>query len=250
MRNYWIRIASGAAGVFVVGMAGWYLFAGAKEHVVDVIDSAVSLSIPLPFDLVPFQVDGERMGSLKKLVIHRDSPKEVNWIEVEAKLNEGAQWAELADCRLSIDDFEGLDEDASFACNTELPRGYVEFGEITFRQSGESLLLWVPRDMASELRHADRRRIERQHARMYERQVIIAEQQARMAAQASSEVAATVARAIAEAFADSIPAEVVAELEAAGVTFEARSVNGVNQGIRVEVKTVDSATTTLEVSDQ
>ena len=91
MRNYWIRIASGAAGVFVVGMAGWFLVMGAKERVVDVIDSAVSLSIPLPFDLVPFQVDGERLGSLKRLVIHRDSPKEVNWIEVEAGLKELVQ---------------------------------------------------------------------------------------------------------------------------------------------------------------
>lgn len=249
MRNYWIRIASGAAGVFVVGMAGWYLFVGAKEHVVDVIDSAVSLSIPLPFDLVPFQVDGDRLGSLKKLVIHRDSPKEVNWIEVEAELNEKAQWAELADCRLSIDDFEGLDENASFACNTELPRGYVEFGEITFRESGESLLLWVPREAAAELRHADRQRIELQHARMYERQVIIAEKQARMAARASSEVAATVAQAIAEAFADSIPAEVMAELEAAGITIESRGTNGASEGIRVEIKTADSATT-VEISDQ
>jgi len=237
MRNYWIKIASGAAGVFVVGMAGWYLVIGAKERVVDVIDSAVSLSIPLPFDLVPFQVDGERLGSLKRLVIHRDSPKEVNWIEVEAKLNEHSQWAELADCRLSIDDFEGLDEGASFACNTELPRGYVEFGEITFRESGESLVLWVPR-------------IELQHARMYERQVIIAEKQARMAAQAGSEVAATVAQAIAEAFADSIPAEVMAELEAAGITFETSGTNGSGHGIRVEVRTADSVTTSVRVSDQ
>ena len=249
MRNYWIKIASGAVVVFVVGMAGWYLVMGAKERVVDVIDSAVSLSIPLPFDLVPFQVDGERVGSLKRLVIHRDSPKEVNWIEVEAKLNEEGQWAELADCRLSIDDFEGLDEGASFACNTELPRGYVEFGEITFRESGESLVLWVPREAAAELRHAGRERIELQHARMYERQVIIAEKQARMAARAGSEVAATVAQAIAEAFADSIPAEVMAELKAAGITIES-SGTGASQGIRIEVRTADSVTTSVRVTDQ
>ena len=130
-----------------------------------------------------------------------------------------------------------------------MPSGYVEFGEIRFRQSGESLPLWVPRDMAADLRHADRSRIERKHARMYQRQVIITEQQARMAARASGEAAATVAWAIAEAFADSIPAEVMAELEAAGITIEA-SGTGASQGIRIEVKTADSATTSVRVSDQ
>ena len=242
MRGYWIRIASGAAGVFVVGMAGWYLIAGARSKVEQVIDSAVSLSIPLPFDLVPFKVDGDRLGSLKKLVIHRDSPKEVNWIELEAELNEVGQWAELVDCRLSIDDFEDLDENSSFACNTELPRGYVEFGEISFRGSGESLLLWVPRDMAAELRHADRQRIKIEHARMYQRQVRIAERELRLAAENSAEGSARVAAAIFEAFGDSIPAAVMVELEAAGI-----KVDGHVTEIRVQVKPAEPAAPRAEV---
>lgn len=245
MRSYWIRIASGAAGIFVVGMAGWYLIAGARSKVEQVIDSAVSLSIPLPFDLVPFKVDGDRLGSLKKLVIHRDSPKEVNWIELEAELNEVGQWAELVDCQLSIDDFEDLDENSSFECHTELPRGYVEFGEIHFRGSGESLLLWVPRDVAAELRHADRRRMEMEHVRMYRRQVRIVERELRTAADNSAEGSARVAAAILEAFGDSIPAEVIAELEAAGIQFDGHVTE-----IRVEVKSADSVTTTVEISDQ
>ncbi len=242
MTGYWIRIASGAAGVFVVGMAGWFLFSGARSKVEQVIDSAVSLSIPLPFDLVPFKVDGDRLGSLKKLVIHRDSPKEVNWIEVEAELNDVEQWAELADCRLSIDDFEDLDENSSFACNRELPRGYVEFGEIRFRGSGESLLLWVPRHVAADLRHADRRRIEMEHVRMYERQVRIVERELRRAAENSAEGSARVAAAILEAFGDSIPAEVIVELEAAGIEFDRHVTE-----IRVQVKSADSAAARVEV---
>ncbi len=242
MRGYWIRIASGAAGVFVVGMAGWFLFSGARSKVEQVIDSAVSLSIPLPFDLVPFKVDGDRLGSLKKLVIHRDSPKEVNWIELEAELNEVEQWAELADCRLSIDDFEDLDENSSFACNRELPRGYVEFGEIRFRGSGESLLLWVPRDVAGELRHADRQRIEMEHVRMYERQVRIVERELRRAADNSAEGSARVAASILEAFGDSIPAAVIVELEAAGIEFDRHVTE-----IRVQVKSADSAAARVEV---
>ncbi len=242
MRGYWIRIASGAAGVFVVGMAGWFLFSGARSKVEQVIDSAVSLSIPLPFDLVPFKVDGDRLGSLKKLVIHRDSPKEVNWIELEAELNEVEQWAELADCRLSIDDFEDLDENSSFACNRELPRGYVEFGEIRFRGSGESLLLWVPRDVAAELRHADRQRIEMEHVRMYERQVRIVERELRRAAENSAEGSARVAASILEAFGDSIPAAVRVELEAAGIEFDRHVTE-----IRVQVKSADSAAARVEV---
>lgn len=242
MRGYWIRMLLGAAGVFVLGMAGWLLISGPGRHVVEVIDSAVSLSIPLPFDLVPFKVDGDRLGSLKKLVIHRDSPKEVNWIELEAELNEAGRLAELADCRLSIDDFEDLDENSSFACNKELPRGYVEFGEIRFRGSGESLLLWVPRDVAAELRHADRQRIKMEHARMYQRQVRIVERELRTAAENSADGSARVAAAILEAFGDSIPAEITAELEAAGIQFDGQVTE-----IRVEVKSVDSATTTVEV---
>lgn len=243
MRGYWIRIASGAAGVFVVGMVGWFLISGARSKVEQVIDSAISLSIPLPFDLVPFKVDGDRLGSLKKLVIHRDSPKEVNWIEVEAELNDVEQWAELADCRLSIDDFEDLDENSSFACNTELPEGYVEFGEIRFRGSGESLRLWVPRHVAAELRHADRRRIKLEHTRMYRRQVRIVERELRTAAENSAEGSARVAAAILEAFGDSIPAEVMAELEAAGIQFDGQVTE-----IRVEVKSADPAAPRVEVS--
>jgi len=48
-----------------------------------------------------------------------------------------------------------------------------------------------------------------------------------------------------EAFGDSIPAEVIAELEAAGIQFDGHVTE-----IRVEVKSADSVTTTVEISDQ
>lgn len=241
MRSYWIRIVAGSLGIFAIGMVGWNLIIGAKGHVEHVIESSDPLAIPLPFDLVPFQVDGHRMGSLKRLVLHREGPREINWVEIDAELGDAQEWPGLADCQLALDDLEGLDENSSFICHPETPADYTEFGEIHFREVDESLVFLLPRTVVSELRDADRSRIERQHARMYERQVIIAEEQARMASELSAEAAATVARAISEAFADSIPARVRAELEAAGVSVKGASAAQGGQGIRVEIKSADSA---------
>ena len=241
MRSYWVKIVAGSMGVFAIGMGVWLMFATTRNKVVAVIESAVPLTIPLPFDLVPFQVDGQRLGSLKKLVIHRDAPKEVNWFEVEAELNAEGIAVGLADCIMSIDDIEDFDEHSSFDCHLEPPRGYVEFGEIRFRSGGEELPLFVPRSLAAEFRHADESRIKREHARMYREQVRVAEEQAFMAAELSAEVTAQVAEAIAEAFGDSVAAIVQAQLEEARAEVEAA------KEVNVEVRTADSSVTHVEV---
>jgi len=244
--RYWVKIVAGSLGVFAIGMGFWLMVTSSSRKVVAVFESSVPLTIPLPFDLVPFQVDGQRLGSLKQLVIHRDAPKEVNWLEIEAQLNAEGIEAGLADCVMSIDDIEDFDEDSSFDCHFEPPRGYVEFGEIRFRSSGEELALYVPRSLAAEFRHADESRIKREHARMYREQVRVAEEQAFMAAELSAEVTAQVAEAIAEAFGDSVAAIVQAQLEEAGAIESAGSGSGGGE-VNVEVRTSDSAVTRVEV---
>ncbi len=241
MRSYWVKIVAGSMGVFAIGMVGFLLFSNTRNKVVAVFDSAMPLTIPLPFDLVPFQVDGERLGSLKELVIHRDGPKEVNWLEVEAELNSEGLDVDLAACQLSIDDIEDFDEHSSFICHLEPPRGYVEFGEIRFRSGGPEVPLFVPRSMAAEFRHADESRIKREHARMYREQILVAEEQARLAVELSAEVTAQVTEAIAEAFGDSVAAAVQAQLVEAQANAEA------SEDIIIEIRTADSAVTQVEV---
>jgi hypothetical protein len=246
MRSYWFKIVAGALGVFVVGLVVWAGGRGAWN----VVEGAGPLAIPLPFDIVPFQVDGQRLGSLKKVVFHREAPQQVKWVEVDAELSSSDRWAELSQCRLTLDDLEDLDENSTFVCHAELPEGYVEFGEVRFRGNGESLLLWIPSDIAENIRHRDRSQIERQHARMVREQVRVAEVQAQLIAERTNvEVAATVARAMAEAFGDSIPAEVLEELRAAGIATESASeVRVVAPSVRVEVRTADSADAVVEVA--
>ena len=59
MRNYWVRIALGALGIFAVGMIGLTLVHRGLAKVNDVVTGKGPISIPL--SLIPFQSEVEKI---------------------------------------------------------------------------------------------------------------------------------------------------------------------------------------------
>jgi len=214
MRSYWTRIIIGALAVFGVGLTLWLMARNTTERVVAVVEGAETLSIPLPFDIVPFRVDGNRLGSLQKLVIYRETPKSVNHVRLVASLNDQASAGSLEGCVLSIRSLDNLDEHSTFDCiRGEPPEGMVGFGDVDI-EGWRTLPLMVPHEVAAEMRDAGRRDIQRERLRIARRQVEVAEQRSLIAA-AQAESLQAILTKFSETYGDSIANVVAEQLEAA-----------------------------------
>ena len=66
MRNYWLRIALGAAAIFTVGMIGVSLARQGVGHVRGVVEGSGPITLPVAF--VPFKLDGRKLGTITKVI--------------------------------------------------------------------------------------------------------------------------------------------------------------------------------------
>ena len=98
MRNYWLRIGLGAFGVFAVGMLLWNLGQAGKRRVEHMVESADPITIPLA--LIPFQVDGQSLGTLRQVQILRSDPKKVEAVNFRVRLADSIADARLESCVL------------------------------------------------------------------------------------------------------------------------------------------------------
>jgi hypothetical protein len=156
MRNYWIRIALGALGVFVVGMVIIAIVRHLAASVKTVADSSDPISIPLAF--VPFVLDGDKLGTFDRAVLIRKSPKKVVALNLGVKLGDSTSANRLHDCvllaRFSAAPGGGGTEftDADFTCLTPdsaLALGARPFGHVAFEPGDRTLALYVPADVAN-----------------------------------------------------------------------------------------------------
>src|SRR4026209_1304044 len=99
MRNYWMRIALGAAAIFVVGMIGVSLVRRGLGSVDGVVHGSGPISIPLAF--IPFQLNGDKLGTLQPLTLQREAPNRVTSVELEVKLSDSLLARGLEGCRLA-----------------------------------------------------------------------------------------------------------------------------------------------------
>ena len=88
MRNYWMRIALGAAAIFVVGMIGVSLVRRGLGTVHGVVHGSGPISIPLAF--IPFQLHGDKLGTLQRVTLQREAPNRVTSVELEVKLSDSS----------------------------------------------------------------------------------------------------------------------------------------------------------------
>jgi hypothetical protein len=131
---YWGKIGLGALAIFCVGFAGISLVRTTKRQVVRAVETSADLTIPLPF--VPFNFDGERLGTFRKIVFHRSSPETVTSVDVTVRLNDPGVAARLESCHLTIDDLDNLDERSSFHCVAPSPE-LESFGTVAVYTRGE-----------------------------------------------------------------------------------------------------------------
>jgi hypothetical protein len=166
MRNYWVKILLGALAIFAVGMIGVTLARRGIAGVERVVASDQPLTIPL--GLVPFELQGERLGKLDHVTLMRKSPQEVTAVELEINLTDSLVARGLAGCRLvanmetkgdsGIDIRVGPHASTVFYCagaNDSSTADLLEYGHATLQPGGIEIPLLLTRDVVKELQHID-----------------------------------------------------------------------------------------------
>jgi hypothetical protein len=167
MRNYWMRIALGALAIFTVGMIGRALINRVHSGIHGVVEGSGPLSIPLAF--IPFRLGGDKLGSLERVTLRRETPSRVTSVELEVELNDSLVARGLAGCRLAAN----LDSDADGGRGVDIRRGpfgegnfwcagkdsasaeLVEYGSAVFRPGDVTVPLLLPPDLVDELQDLD-----------------------------------------------------------------------------------------------
>lgn len=163
MRNYWFKILLGALVIFAVGMLGVTLVRSGIIKVNDVVHGSGPISIPLA--LIPFEIGGNQLGMLDRVVLERTAPKQISSVRVEIKLEDSLVAQGLSGCKLAAN-FDASREGAkgvhirtesgvsgTFRClkGEESDSALVEFGKAVLQPGGVTLALLLPKDLVADL---------------------------------------------------------------------------------------------------
>src|ERR1700756_1119167 len=99
-QRYWLKIGLGAVAVFCVGMGIIVLARRSLAEVKALAESTRPIGIPLA--MLPFQVDGERLGKVSRIELLRSAPDDVSGFRVTVRLQDSAAVGRLADCKLTL----------------------------------------------------------------------------------------------------------------------------------------------------
>jgi hypothetical protein len=145
MRNYWLKIALGALGVFLVGYLGVSLFRKARTTVVSTFDSTDPISLPIPF--VDFRLEGHKLGEVSRVVLLRDVPDHIASVTVVLDVVDSLRTG-LQKCIVTVDNVDHFNDKTSFQCHTpEDTAGLtlLPFGRVAFKGgSTDTLPLLLP----------------------------------------------------------------------------------------------------------
>lgn len=159
MRNYWMRIALGALAIFTVGMVARALITRGIGGVKGVVEGSGPVSIPLAF--IPFQLGGDKLGTLERVTLERTSPRSVSSVRLEVKLSDSMLARGLEGCRLAAnpDNKDGRRrvEASTFWCaeDAATDADMVEYGQAVFRPGEVIVPLYLPEDLVEELQNLD-----------------------------------------------------------------------------------------------
>jgi hypothetical protein len=160
MRNYWLRIAFGALAIFTVGMIGVTLAKQGVGKVRNVVEGSGPITLPLAF--IPFQLDGQKLGNVSRVVLLRTAPKQISAVELEAKVRDSSVARGLQGCRLAANFDEestrgrnrGPKPSGIFSCihPGDPTPGFQEFGRAIFQPGDVTVPLLLPDDMVDDLK--------------------------------------------------------------------------------------------------
>ena len=166
MRNYWLRIVLGAVAIFAVGMIGVTIARQGVGRVRNVVEGTGPISVPIAF--IPFKLDGQKLGTVSKIVLQRDAPKQIASVELQIKLADSAVARGLAGCRLAAnlneehtphDTHVGIEplSHGVFTClhPNDSTGQFQEFGRAVFQPGGVSVPLLLPKDIAADLQQGN-----------------------------------------------------------------------------------------------
>lgn len=163
MGNYWLRIALGVVALFVLGVIAGTAMKRGAGRVHDVMEGTGPLTLPVAF--IPFKLDGQKLGNINKVVLHRHVPKRIASVELEVKLDDSVVARGLEGCRLAAN----LDADHDpggtqihagrlsrgvFSCvkGTDSIPHLQEFGRAVFQPGDVSVPLLLPNDIVDDLK--------------------------------------------------------------------------------------------------
>jgi hypothetical protein len=163
MRNYWLRITLGALAIFTVGMVGITLARQSMGRVRGVVEGSGPITLPILF--VPFKLNGEKLGTLSKVVLLRDAPKRISAVELEVKLRDSAVARGLEGCRLAAN-FDDQHRPGGARANADpLSSGvfsclhgvdsnpqFQEFGRAVLQPGNVRVPLLLPNDIVDDLK--------------------------------------------------------------------------------------------------
>ena len=166
MRNYWLRIGLGAAAIFTVGMIGISLARQGVHHVRGVVEGSGPISLSIPF--LTFNLNGEKLGKVSKVMLLREAPKKISAVELEIALRDSVVARGLEGCRLSANFDDDRSSSGVSVSNRQLSTGvftclspqdsapdFQEFGRAVFQPGDVSVPLLLPNDLVNDLRKGD-----------------------------------------------------------------------------------------------
>ncbi len=160
MRAYWLRVALGALGVFVIGMMFVTGLRATKNKATAAIaelktglgGEASRMMLAGLKDSLAFKLDGQRLGALRRLKIDKAEAHTVPSVSAVVALDPGVDAARVRHC-----DIVPLSQDqmADFRCADSAESGLETVGAVTFEGAGFNRPLRLQPEMVEKLRKGD-----------------------------------------------------------------------------------------------
>jgi hypothetical protein len=142
-QRYWLKIGLGAVAVFCVGMGIIVLARRSLAEVKALAESTRPIGIPLA--MLPFQVDGERLGKVSRIELLRSAPDDVSGFRVTVRLQDSAAVGRLADCKLTLNRPDSFATRGGFGCTLdESASGLKQIGEVVLEPGGVVHAIFAP----------------------------------------------------------------------------------------------------------
>lgn len=159
MRSLWTKIGLGAAGVFVAGMMLITLGRQAKSAAAEAVESALQSSafsrVASAASDIPFKLDGERLGTVRRAAIRRDEAGALPEVNLTVELTDAGAARQLQGCALVPERQREFDFDRGFSCAEGLTGNLVEVGRIRFTPGDLNRPIMVIPGVADDLRKGD-----------------------------------------------------------------------------------------------
>jgi len=142
MRGYWAKIILGMLGIALVGITAVSLAKQGTEARHTVMETAEPISIPLAF--IPFNLNGSRVGSIRRLTFMRDNPRSVTGFRIRVEVSEPEAYRSLTSgCVMSVDNPTHLSTKTNFICQP-VDSSLIEFGRVEVRAQGAESSVYIP----------------------------------------------------------------------------------------------------------